>query len=135
MSDEHTPTDESKLRADLIECARDRIEAVWADVPDGVDAEVLASNVVAAQEFYWGSRQPPRSGDDVTAEALDIIAHIVSQANVNPVTATDEYGEHIVRYDMPVGSIHKAIPFLARFGIVVDQYGYVHRANTGEETE
>jgi hypothetical protein len=29
---------------------------------------------------------------------------------------------------MPVGSIHKAIPFLQRHGIVVDQYGYVHRA-------
>lgn len=48
-----------ELRADLIEFARDRIESVWADVPEGVDAATLASNVVAAQEFCWMSRQVP----------------------------------------------------------------------------
>lgn len=58
-------------------------------------------------------------------EALDILAHIVAQANVNPVAGDDGF---IKRYDMPVGSIHKAIPFLAKHGIVVDEYGQVHRA-------
>ena len=48
-----------ELRADLIEFARDRIQAVWTDVPGGVDAATLASNVVAAQEFCWMSRQVP----------------------------------------------------------------------------
>lgn len=62
-------------------------------------------------------------------EALEVLAHIVSQANVNPVVATDKHGEYIARYDMPVGSIHKAIPLLARHGIVVDQYGAIHRAS------
>lgn len=57
-------------------------------------------------------------------EALDILAHIVSQANVNPVGD----GDFIERYDMPVGSIHKAIPFLQRHGIVVDTYGGIHRS-------
>ena len=60
------------------------------------------------------------------AEALDVLAHIVAQANVNPVGD----GDFIERYDMPVGSIHKAIPFLARHGIVVDMYGYIHRAKS-----
>lgn len=127
------------FRADLIEFARDRIEMVWADAPDGVDAPTLASNIVAAQEFCWMSRQVPVAQPvdvtDAMVEALDIIAHIVSQANVNPVTAVDKHGEYIARYDMPVGSIHKAIPFLARFGIVVDQYGHVYRANAMKDNQ
>lgn len=67
--------------------------------------------------------------NDRWAEALDILTHIVSQATVNPVIASDKHGEYVARYDMPVGSIHKAIPFLQRFGIVVDVYGAVHRSS------
>lgn len=55
--------------------------------------------------------------------ALEALSHVVAQANVNAVG-----GEFIERYDMPVGSIHKAIPLLAEHGIVVDVYGYVHRS-------
>ena len=47
------------FRADLIDFARDRIQQVWTDVPGGVDAATLASNIVAAQEFCWMSRQVP----------------------------------------------------------------------------
>lgn len=68
------------------------------------------------------------SAETDLTEALDVLAHIVAQANVNPVGD----GDFIERYDMPVGSIHKAIPFLARFGIVVDVYGYVHRSTDHE---
>jgi hypothetical protein len=68
-------------------------------------------------------------------EALDVLAHIVSQANVNPVTSEDKHGEYISRYDMPVGSIHKAIPFLARFGVVVDQFGAVHKSDRRRQSE
>lgn len=71
-----------------------------------------------------------RDDEECLVEALDVLAHIVSQANVNPVVATDKHGEYISRYDLPVGSIHKAIPFLARFGIVVDTYGVVHRSGS-----
>ncbi len=55
---------------------------------------------------------------------LDVLAHIVSQANVNAVDGDDGF---IARYNMPVGSIHKAIPHLARYGISVDNYGGIHR--------
>lgn len=69
----------------------------------------------------WEARY--RKAATELSEALEIIAHIVSQANVNPVGD----GDFVERYDMPVGSIHKAIPFLQRRGIVIDQYGYIHR--------
>lgn len=42
-----------ETRAELIHMAEGRIKDVWADVPEGVDAATLASNVVAAQEFVW----------------------------------------------------------------------------------
>ena len=61
----------------------------------------------------------------VIEESLNVLAHIVSQANVNAVDGDDGF---IARYDLPVGSIHKAIPFLARHGIVVDDFGAVHRS-------
>lgn len=48
-----------EFRADIIEAARDRIQSVWADVPEGVDALTLAQNIVSAQEFFWLSRQFP----------------------------------------------------------------------------
>jgi len=67
----------------------------------------------------------PNTEDNGLSDALNIIAHIVSQATVNPVIAEDKSGEFISRYDMPVGSIHKAIPFLARHGIIVDKYGAI----------
>ena len=79
----------------------------WSLLPEGH----LVSNPITREEL---------------AEALDVLAHIVAQANVNPVGD----GDFIERYDMPVGSIHKAIPFLARHGIVVDMYGYIHRAKS-----
>lgn len=49
------------LRADLTEFARDRIEAVWADA-GGVPAQVLAENIVAAQEFAWLTHFTPIGG-------------------------------------------------------------------------
>ena len=48
-----------EFRADLVEAARERIQAVWADVPEGVDAKTLAQNVVSAQEFFWLSLHFP----------------------------------------------------------------------------
>ena len=71
------------------------------------------------------SGEAPMNNDKDIAEALDILSHIVSQANVNYVEGEDGF---IKRYDMPVGSIHRAIPFLHRYGIVVNQYGKIHRA-------
>lgn len=75
----------------------------------------------------WDEQSPTRPSTRALDEALDVIAHIVSQANVNPVIAADDGGEYIARYDMPVGSIHKAIPFLARHGIHIDRYGAIHK--------
>jgi hypothetical protein len=43
-----------ELRADLIEFARDRIEQCWEDA-GVVPAQVLAENIVLAQEFAWMS--------------------------------------------------------------------------------
>lgn len=47
------------FRATLVDFAAASIRDVWADVPEGVDAETLAQNVVAAQEFAWISRGFP----------------------------------------------------------------------------
>lgn len=63
MSVQGEPTPGKRLdpdfRADLVGYAKARIQDVWADVPEGVDAETLAQNVVAAQEFLWIARGFP----------------------------------------------------------------------------
>lgn len=48
----------AKLRASLIDFAKDRIQAAWGDVGE-TDAEMLAKNVVSAQEWAWLSAQVP----------------------------------------------------------------------------
>ncbi len=48
-----------EFRAELVEFAQVSIQAVWDDVPGGVDAATLAQNVVGAQEFAWISRGYP----------------------------------------------------------------------------
>lgn len=55
-------------------------------------------------------------------EVLAALAHVVSQANVNPIIGEDGF---IRRYDMPPGSIHKAIVVLQRHGVTVDQFGVI----------
>ncbi len=50
-----------ELRADLVEFARVRIQAVWDDVGE-TDAATLAQNVVLAQEFAWLSMHFPTKG-------------------------------------------------------------------------
>ncbi|HWV44633.1 MAG TPA: hypothetical protein VN039_01170, partial [Nitrospira sp.] len=57
------------FRADLIEFARDRIQSVWDDVPEGVTAQVLAENIVHAQEFLWLSLQNPLPAHDEQVRA------------------------------------------------------------------
>ena len=78
----------SEFRADLVEAARERIQAVWADVPEGVDAKTLAQNVVSAQEFFWlahafpvlpSSTAPqagalPETGNELRDEDGDLIS-------------------------------------------------------------
>ena len=59
----------SEFRADLVEAARERIQAVWADVPEGVDAKTLAQNVVSAQEFFWLSLHFPVQPSSTVGEA------------------------------------------------------------------
>lgn len=48
-----------EIRADMVEVARERIQAVRTDVPEGVDALTLAQNIVLAQEFFWLSLHFP----------------------------------------------------------------------------
>lgn len=73
---DYSPTPGKRLtpefRADIVEAARERIQTVWNDVPEGVDALTLAQNIVAAQEFFWLSLHfpvLPSSGVDVDALA------------------------------------------------------------------
>lgn len=58
-----------EFRAELIEFARFSIQAVWDDVPGGVDAATLAQNVVGAQELAWISRGFPFAPQPVIDEA------------------------------------------------------------------
>lgn len=57
------------FRAQLIDFAEARIKAVWSDFPDGTTADVLAHNVVSAQEFLWLSLQFPVSHPAPTPDA------------------------------------------------------------------
>lgn len=50
------------FRADLIDFAAQRIQSVWDDAGP-VTAQVLAENVVAAQEWLWLSLHFPVSGN------------------------------------------------------------------------
>ena len=82
------------FRADLIEFARDRIESVWADVPGGVDSATLASNIVAAQEFCWMSRQVPvaipADGETEKPDSRgDELERAIGRARGNPNYATN----------------------------------------------
>lgn len=51
-----------ELRAALTDFARIRIEAVWADAGP-VPAQVLAENIVLAQEFAWMAHHTPIDPD------------------------------------------------------------------------
>lgn len=111
------------------------IDVLLAEVRrQAVEVERLRAG--KAEQVERADKWLDRTQDSITyfTEALDILAHIVSQANVNQVGE----GEWVERYDMPVGSIHKAIPFLQRHGIVVDVYGAIHRSPSiwpNEETK
>lgn len=63
-------------------------------------------------------------------EAIGILVRLVSQANAQKFQGNTEVDTDgfIVSYRMPCGPVHAAIPFLNRLGIVVDEYGGVHRA-------
>lgn len=120
--------------ADWIESPPEWVDAPWRNhtpapsaVPEAPGPKIGGTVEQHAERAdKWLDRTQQRTGQ--LAEALDILAHIVSQANVNPVFDLDGDDASVIRrYDMPVGSIHKAIPFLQRFGIVVDQYGAIHK--------
>jgi hypothetical protein len=64
LSDSKPGRFDPEFCAGLIEYARDRIQSVWADVPEGVSAQVLAENVVHAQEWLWLSLQNPLATHD-----------------------------------------------------------------------
>lgn len=66
------------FRADLIDAAHQRIRDVHVDVPEGVDDETLAQNVVAAQEFLWIARGFPVAKDPVQGEPLCLAEHPIT---------------------------------------------------------
>jgi hypothetical protein len=70
-----------------------------------------------------------REARAVRDEAIGILVRLVQQANSQRFQGRCEVDEDgfIVAYRVPCGPVHSAIPFLARFGIVVDEYGGVHR--------
>jgi hypothetical protein len=58
---ERIPAD---LRAEMVDAAKEAINAVWADV-GATDAATLASNIVRFQEFMWmqlAARWPDNTG-------------------------------------------------------------------------
>lgn len=67
-----------EFRAELVDFAKARINDVWADVPQGVDAETLAQNVVAAQEFAWIARGYPvaEPQGESSEELLKAVDHV-----------------------------------------------------------
>ena len=65
------------------------------------------------------------------SEANRILARIVSAANKGPIEGEDGF---ILGYEMSVGPIHAAIPFLQKQGIVVTTDGTIHdRSKTLED--
>jgi hypothetical protein len=75
ITEEHRPQRLSaKLRADLIDFAKDRIQTVWNDVGE-TDAETLAENVVSAQEFAWMSAQVPIVTEQMVEDGARALAY------------------------------------------------------------
>jgi hypothetical protein len=68
------------FRSDLVDAASHRITDAWADVPEGVDAETLAQNVVAAQEFLWIARGFPVAVQEPQSEPTDAQAWAAARA-------------------------------------------------------
>ena len=64
-----------ELRADLIEFARERIESCWADA-GVVPAQVLAENIVLAQEFAWMAHFTPIAPPESRVPCERYIDHI-----------------------------------------------------------
>lgn len=76
-----------------------------------------------ARAFEAGARwvaSLPREVD--LPRALDLLARIVALANISAIDGEDGF---VASYDMPVGPIHAAIPFLASHGIVATIDGRV----------
>ena len=75
-----------EFRADLVEAARDRIQAVWDDVPEGVDAETMAQNVVSAQEFFWLTHAFPAVQQVSESDLAENLEHWIFQYNQERIT-------------------------------------------------
>lgn len=63
-------------------------------------------------------------------EAIGILVKLVQQANSQKFQGNVEVDGDgfIMAYRMPCGPVHSAIPFINRFGFVVDEYGGIHRS-------
>ena len=83
-----------------------------AEVTKGCRAELAAVRVREGQANY-------------------LLARVVAAANVGAIDGEDGF---IERYDMPVGPIHKAIPFLSEVGIVVTLDGRIMNSPTTTTT-
>jgi len=71
------------------------------------------------------SPYPAREGVEkrILGQANYLLARIVAAANLGAVEGEDGF---IKSYNLPVGPIHKAIPFLQEQGIVVTLDGQIH---------
>jgi hypothetical protein len=58
----------------------------------------------------------------LSGQANYLLARVVAAANISPIEGEDGF---VASYDMPVGPIHKAIPFLAEQGIHVTYDGQI----------
>lgn len=76
----------------------------------------LIREVVAEMERLYVERR-------LYGQANLLLARIVAAANVGAIDGADGFVES---YNLPVGPIHKAIPFLQDQGIVVTLDGQIH---------
>lgn len=70
------------------------------------------------------------SASESLARANYLLARIVAAANVGAIDGPDGF---IESYNLPVGPIHKAIPFLNEQGIHVTWDGEIKTATSTEE--
>ena len=117
----------------------DRWFATLTPQPTGDVAELIARVEQMDGQFNWdeihtivnaleksselaSTRQQLAEARKLSGQANYLLARVLSVANVSAIDGADGF---IERYDMPVGPIHKIIPFLNEQGIVVTNDGQI----------
>jgi hypothetical protein len=100
-------------------CYRDAARHLLETVGGGIDVH---AELVAERNTHR----------KLSGQANYLLARIVAAANIGAIDGSDGFVES---YNLPVGPIHRAIPFLSEQGIVVTLDGQIRNASKAEAGE